>query len=332
MKRVLRSAAETSHMGVIALVLLASCASTSTSTLTENTSVTQTLLSSQQFGRFQDAVAISVDQFGNTYVVDRAGPSVIKYNEAGDSLGVISGFGREQYQFDGPQDVDARLTNTIFIADHNNDRVERYTKDFAYSATIKRTEAKSGEPYFVDPLEVATDDAGNIYILDGYNKHIVRVKPDLSFDRVIGAYTNTSTPGGALVNPTHITVDGYENLIAFDRSTSSLIVYDNLGNLKKRRSLADDESNSSIRSLAARGDTVFVLYSSKYKNWLRLFHTGTLTSLGAWELWVSVDPQRSSLSTALIDLDVRNGVTVLGRDQVYRANLSMQMEEIPTKK
>src|SRR5688500_5534475 len=102
---------------LFSLILLASCGTTSTTLPTETTAVTKTLLVSQQFGRFQDAVAISTDQFGNTYVVDRGGPSIIKYSELGDSLGVISGFGRDQYQFDMPTDIEARLTNSILIAD-----------------------------------------------------------------------------------------------------------------------------------------------------------------------------------------------------------------------
>jgi hypothetical protein len=139
------------RLALLAL-LVSSCATTSSSTLTEITKVTQTFLVSQQFGRFQDAVSLSTDQFGNTYVVDRAGPSVIKYGELGDSLGVISGFGRDHYQFDGPQDVDARMTNTILIADLNNDRIERYTKDFAYSATITQHDAENARPFFTDPI------------------------------------------------------------------------------------------------------------------------------------------------------------------------------------
>jgi hypothetical protein len=305
---------------IFALLLLASCATTSTTPPIENTAVTKTLLISQHFGRFQDAVALSTDQFGNTYVVDRAGPSIIKYSEAGDSLGVISGFGREQYQFDGPQDVDARMTNTILIADYNNDRVERYTKDFAYSATIKRTEAKSNEPFFVDPIELASDDAGSFYILDGYNKQIVKVKQDLSFDRVIGSYTNATSPSGPLVNPVHIAVDGFENLIVYDRGTNSLIAYDNLGNLKKSRSLEGISSLENIKALASRGDTLFALTSSLGPHRLWLFHTGSLTRLGIWDLLLEGN-------TVLRDLDVRNGIAVLMNDRVIRANVSMTTKE-----
>lgn len=301
-------------------ILLSSCATTSPSSLTEITAVTKTLLISQQFGRFQDAVAISTDQFGNTYVVDRGGPSVIKYNEKGDSLGVISGFGREQYQFDGPQDVDARMTNTILITDHNNDRVERYTKDFAYSATIKRTEAKNNEPFFVRPIEVASDDASNCYILDGYNKQIVKVKQDLSLDRIIGSYTNTTTPGGALVNPTHIAVDGSENLIVFDHGTNSLVTYDNIGNLKKRRSLEGMPGAMNIKALASRGDTLFALVSAVGQHQLYLFHTGSLTRLGVWDLLLEG-------TSVLRDLDVRDGVSVLAGDRVIRTNILMTIKE-----
>jgi hypothetical protein len=305
---------------LLALLLLCSCATTSSTPPIENTAVTKTLLVSQEYGRFQDPVALSTDQFGNTYVVDRAGPSIIKYTEAGDSLGVISGFGRAHYQFDGPVDIDARMTNTILIADYNNHRVERYTKDFAYSATITQHDAENAPYFFTDPVEVASDDAGSIYILDGSNKRVVKTKNDLRLDRVIGSYTNTTAPAGSLVNPVHIAVDGFENLIVYDRGTNSLIAYDNLGNLKKHRSLEGMSGLENIKALASRGDTLFALMSSVGPHRLWLFHTGSLTRLGVWDILLDGN-------TVLRDLDVRNGIAVLTNDRVIRANVSMTTKE-----
>jgi hypothetical protein len=306
---------------LLALLLLTSCATTTTSTVSETTAVTKTLLVSQTFGRFQDAVAISTDQFGNTYVVDRGGPAVIKYNERGDSLGVISGFGREQYQFDMPSDIDARLTNSILIADHNNHRIERYTRDFAYSATIERRQGDLEQLRFGYPTQVAADDAGNFYLLDGENKRVLRVNSNMRLERIIGAYTSGSSPTGTLINPTKLAVDGSENLIVYDESSRALIVYDNLGNVLKRRDqISPLTSPNAVRALATISDTLFVLQSVNDQHRIRLFHTGSLTSLGIWELLIEGKP-------TLRDFDVRNGVTLLASDRVLRANLSMQVKE-----
>jgi hypothetical protein len=303
------------------LLLLASCATTSTTPFAETTEVTKSLLVSQQFGRFQDAVALSTDQFGNTYVIDRGAPAIIKYNERGDSLGVISGFGREQYQFDMPSDIDARLTNSILIADYNNHRIERYTRDFAYSATLQRRQNDQEQLSFGYPTQVSADDASNFYLIDGENKRVLRVGTGMRVEKIVGAYTNATSANGVLVNPTKIAVDGYENLMVYDEASRALVVYDNLGNVLKRRDqITSLISPSSIKALAARSDTLFALVSARTGTSIWLFHTATLTRLGVWELMMEGQP-------TLRDLDVRDGVTLLTSDAVLRANISVQINE-----
>jgi hypothetical protein len=306
---------------IFALLLLASCATTSTTPPVENTAVTKTLLISQHFGRFQDAVAISTDQFGNTYVVDKGGPSVVKYGEKGDSLGVISGFGREQYQFDLPLDVDARLTNVIFIADHNNHRVERYTKDFAYSATIQRRQDDQENLNFGYPKQIAADDAGSIYVIDGENKRVLRVNSSLRPERVLGANMRMNIPGGSFYDPKLLTVDGNNNVIVFDDARAHFVVFDELGNVIKTRGLTSPEASVSFKALAARNDTLFALHDGLGVDMIRLFHTPSMTSIGTWV--VNDDTYGGSL-----DIDVRHGISLLTRNEVLRANVSMTIAPI----
>ncbi len=306
---------------MLLLLFLTSCATTSTTPLTETTAVTKTLLVSQQFGRFQDAVAISTDQFGNTYVVDRGAPSVIKYNELGDSLGVISGFGREQYQFDMPSDIDARLTNSILIADHNNHRVERYTRDFAYSATVQRRQDDQEQLRFGYPKQIAADDAGNFYVIDGENRRVLRVNSSLRPERILGASMQLNIPGGSLFNPTLIAVDGNNNVIVFDKARAYFVVFDELGNAIKTRGLTSAESATGFTSLACRNDTLFALHPNLEGVSILLFHTPSMRSIGTWY----VDDYRSM---GALDLDVRHGVSLLTRNAVLRANVSMTIEPV----
>lgn len=306
---------------LLSLILLAGCATISTTTLVETTGVTKRFLISQEFGRFQDAVALSTDQFGNTYVLDRGAPSVIKYSDRGDSLGVISGFGREQYQFDMPSDIDARLTNSILIADQNNHRIERYTKDFAYSATLQRRQNDQEQLRFGYPSQIASDDAGSFYMIDGENKRVLRVGPGMRVERIVGAYTNATSTHGVLVNPTKIAVDGYENLVVYDDASRALVAYDNLGNVLRRRDhITPLTSVSPLRALAARGDTLFALMSLRGSASIWLFHTATLTRLGVWELMIDGDP-------AFRDLDIRDGITLLTPGEAMRANISVKIGE-----
>ena len=67
---------------------------------------------------------MSIDAFGNIYVADRGAPGIFKFNLHGDSIHAVIGFGEEHDQFDGLCDVDASLTNSVAVADRNNNRIE----------------------------------------------------------------------------------------------------------------------------------------------------------------------------------------------------------------
>src|SRR5581483_3872734 len=129
---------------------------------------------------FHDATAMSIDQFRNVFIVESAGNVVIKISPNGDSLRVASGFGADHYQFNAPSDVDAHLTNSVFISDRFNHRIEQYTKDLAYVSTLYTRDNTDAGTRFGYPAAVAVDDAGNIYLADGENKRVLKARSDFS--------------------------------------------------------------------------------------------------------------------------------------------------------
>lgn len=300
------------RLSILLFFITLSCAPTQQLPTNEIATVTNTLLISSSVGRFADAVAVSTDQFGNLYVLDRGAPSIIKFSPVGDSLGVISGFGRDHYQFDMPTDVDARLSNFLYVADYANHRIERYTKDFAYSATIERREAQGNDLRFGYPLRVAAAKSGIFYLIDGENKRVLKVRSDLTIDRIVGAYSNSSGTQAALTNPTDIVVDGNDNLIVQDGKR--LVTFDPLSNVIKQRELP-----RTVHSLAARNDTLFALASSGNEHELWLFHSTSLMRLGVWRIL-------SELPIMTQDIDVRHGIILLSRERAYRADVTVQIK------
>jgi hypothetical protein len=226
---------------------------------------------------FHDASSLSLDQFLNVYVVESSINSVIKLSPVGDSLREVGGFGSDHYQFNGPIDIDARLTNAVFIADNFNHRIEQYTKDLTYVSTLTTHERTDASQRFGYPRAVAADDAGNIYIADGENKRVIKARSDYSIERTIGGYTEATRPEAVLTNPVDLGVDRDEHLLVLDNGGTSLAAFDNLGNILARVPL-----NETAKSIATSNDTIFVLIPSR--SIIRVFRGPDLVEHGSLEI------------------------------------------------
>ena len=289
------------------LLPLAACVPGQAGNSANNGRVAAEILVTKPLHHFTDASALSLDQFLYLYILDRATSTVIKLSPTGDSTRVVSGFGSDHYQFNDPVDVDARLTNAIFIADNLNHRIEQYSKELAYVSTLRTRENTDPNQRFGYPRAVAADDAGNIYVADGENKRIVKVRSDYTVERVIGGYTEATRPDAVLTSPVDLAVDKDEHLIVLDNGGPSLVEFDNLGNVLGRISLGEPAN-----AIAVSIDTVFVLVPSH--NAVRLFRTSSLTELAGWKIMRgdAVD------STSFTDIAARGGaVYLLTKQAVY---------------
>ena len=63
---------------------------------------------------FMKAVAIDIDLQGNLYIVDEGNHQILKFNEDGELLKKIGGFGFGAAQFDSPKDIFAN-SNLMFL-------------------------------------------------------------------------------------------------------------------------------------------------------------------------------------------------------------------------
>ncbi len=261
---------------------------------------------------FHDATAMSIDQFRNVYIVETSTNSVIKVSPNGDSLREVSGFGADHYQFNGPSDIDAQLTNSVFIADRFNHRIEQYTKDLTYISTLSTRDNPDPGARFGYPAAVAVDNAGNIYVADGENKRVLKARSDYSVDRIIGGYSEAARPDAVLSNPVDLAMAGDEHLVVLDNGGASLVEFDNFGNLLARRELADP-----AKAIYASNDTIFVLSSAGPTVQL-LLGTG-LTPIGAWHI-----KRNAADDSQAEDLGVHNGtIYFLTRKALYACRLQL---------
>ncbi len=145
---------------------------------------------------------LAVDAAGNLYIADtfnsrvrRVTPDGIITTFAGNGSDSPSGDGGPATAagLSGPSDVAFDATGALFIADGGGDQVRKVTPDgiiTTVAGTGQRGFAGDGGParnaQLAEPLRIALDAAGNLYIQEDVNQRIRRVTPDGIIDTFAG--------------------------------------------------------------------------------------------------------------------------------------------------
>jgi sugar lactone lactonase YvrE len=176
------------------------------------------------FGRFAGAADLDYDIEGNIYVLDRTGNTLVKYSPRGDSLRAVSGLGTGSLQFDTPVALSAQRGNDIFVADYNNHRVQRFDRTLDYVTTIQTRDDPDERRRFGYPRDVAVTRQGDILIVDGENRRIIKFN---AVGQVQGIFGDVNAGAGRLVEPSKIAVDSRDNAYVLDRER--LVMFDPFG-------------------------------------------------------------------------------------------------------
>jgi hypothetical protein len=204
-------------------IFLTSCSGSRSTSGFEQDRFIGTLVVQSKFGNFSGAQSVSIDAFGNVYVIDRTAPGIVKFNAKNDSVASVIGFGKEHNRFDDPYDIDASLTNSIAVADKNNHRIEIYSKDLIWQATITGHTPGSNIA-FGYPTALRASQSGNYFIIDAENKRALSINPANGSQKV---FTPSGIESGVGLIPIAIALTGSESLTIADGNSKSLIMFNN---------------------------------------------------------------------------------------------------------
>ena len=184
---------------------------------------------------------VAVDAMGNLYIADQGHHRIRKVDAATGTISTIVGTGEPGYSGDGGPATQALLRDPVgvavdgnghlYIADADNRRIRRVD---AFTGTIS-TIAGTGERGYSgdgglatqaqlsEPVGVAVDGAGNLYIADTDNNRVRKVDAATgTISTIAGAgYSGDSGHGGPatqaqLSEPVGVAVDGAGNLYIAD--------------------------------------------------------------------------------------------------------------------
>jgi len=183
------------------------------------------LVAEFSFGHFRNPKGISIDPSGTVYVADTGRDLLMRYNSSGDSTGEVGGHGWSDFQFDRPFDVCATNGVEIYVADYNNNRIIRFDRTLANSATLYTQDSGDESKRFGYPSGVAVSRLGDLFICDDENVRIVKVNTFSTIERSFGNYGEGP---GALTMPRQVAIGPDDDIYVSDRGR--IAVYDNFGN------------------------------------------------------------------------------------------------------
>jgi serine/threonine-protein kinase len=169
--------------------------------------------------KFTNPGGIAVDNFGNIIVCDRTNHSIRKITPAG-VVTTLAGNGTAAFadgspgQFKFPWQCALDGQGNIIVADKDNDRIRKVTPSGVVS-TIAGSGIRGfadGTPgNFTNPLGVAVDEAGNVYVADRENNRVRKV----STAGVVSTFAGDGTT--AILNkPVALAIDKDGNLFVAD--------------------------------------------------------------------------------------------------------------------
>jgi DNA-binding beta-propeller fold protein YncE len=218
------------------------------------------------FGRFAGACDLDADVQGNIIVADCAANTLVMFSPNGDSLRMIGGYGSGTLQFDQPAAVAARQGNDIYVADHNNHRVQRFNRMLDYVTTIATRDGTNERAQFGYPRDVAVSRQGELFVVDGENRRIVKFNTQGMWERTFG--DQTSGPA-RLLDPQRIELDPADNIYVID--ARRVAQFDPFGNYVRDLPLPPEFLPN---NLSIAGDTLLLsdtatihLYSTTARQW-----------------------------------------------------------------
>lgn len=178
-------------------------------------------------GQMHKPTGVSTDAAGNIFVVDAGNHRLQKFNERGELIAFIGGFGWNARQFQMPRDVFVYNSLDVFVADYENHRIERYDKDLNWLASYYSNDNWDVRYRFFFPRAVAVSIHGNFFIADAEYRRIVKFSPRLEPELSFGDFDWGS---GILLEPTAIALDRRDRIFVADASAGKVTVFDYFGN------------------------------------------------------------------------------------------------------
>ena len=196
---------------------------------------------------FKLPTVVTLDNFGNIFVVDRSNHKIRKITPTGDvttfagsgSIGSTDGIGTAA-SFKYPDGGVFDSQNNLFISDQSNHIIRKITPDgtvstFAGTGSLGAVDAVGTAASFYYPAGMAIDANDNLLIADYGNNKIRKITPDGTVTTFAGTGVAGAAEGTVLTaqfnGATGVCVDSFGNVFVADYYNNKIRKIDTLGNV-----------------------------------------------------------------------------------------------------
>jgi DNA-binding beta-propeller fold protein YncE len=219
-------------------------------------------------GEFNFPHDIAVDASGKVYVADYNNNRIQVFNATGATLldkWGVSGSGDSRFtaepNFSGPAGIEVDACGYVFVSDHNNNRIQKFTSDGTFVTMWGWSGNDGGE--FARPVGVAADGKGRVFVADRDNHRIQRFAPSTQditylFSKTWGAFGSTD---GAFSSPMNLAVDPTTGTVyVADTFNHRIQVFNASGTFQRKWGAfgSGDGQFSSPRGLVVHENEVYV--------------------------------------------------------------------------
>lgn len=173
-----------------------------------------------------DPNGIAFDNSNNyVYIVETGNHLIKKYDLNGNLILQWGGSGTSNGKFNAPQGVATDSEGNVYVADYNNNRVQKFNSGGTWLLTIGSTTSGTGDGQFNHPIDVKIY-SSTLYVLDRFNNRIQKF--DLS-GNFIAKWGTWGTESGKINNANGIAVDSSENIYVADTYNDCVQKFDSNG-------------------------------------------------------------------------------------------------------
>lgn len=174
---------------------------------------------------------IAIDKAGRIVVADTGNNRLKLFTADGSIYSIFGQYGQGQYQFNCPAGIAANPTNgDIAVVDRCNQRIQVYTKDYLYKATLGITsESGADNTHFNNPWMIAIDSSGRIYIADSDNHRVQRCTVSGSSgtcSTFVGVTGVQGSDFGHFSHPFAVAIDANGRVYVSDEWNNRVLVFD----------------------------------------------------------------------------------------------------------
>jgi Bacterial Ig-like domain/RTX calcium-binding nonapeptide repeat (4 copies)/NHL repeat len=184
-------------------------------------------------GQFTLPQRVATDSTGAPYVSDTGNHRIQKFTNLGafttkwgatvPIIGTpIAGTGNGEFNL--PAGVATDSSNSVYVADTNNNRIQKFTSAGAY--TTQWGSVGTGNGQFSLPQGIATDSSNNVYVADTGNNRIQKFN---STGTYMTQWGSAGTGNGQFASPSGVAVDSSGNVYVADAGNTRIQKFNSTG-------------------------------------------------------------------------------------------------------